>query len=68
VIVLAVGAMAMRIGQQAWVEAIGLGALAFGLIALQISPSRPVFRPVAWAAFSVTLIAMGIVFLRMQAG
>ena len=68
VIVLALGAMGMRIGQQAWVEAAGLGALAAGLIALQLSATRPSLRPVAWVAFSVTLVAMGIVFVRMQNG
>jgi hypothetical protein len=66
VVVLALGAMVMRIGQQAWVEAAGLGALAAGLIALQFSASRPSLKPVAWVAFSVTLLAMGIVFVRMQ--
>jgi hypothetical protein len=68
VIVLALGAMTMRIGQQAWVEAAGLGALAAGLLALQFSAGRPSLRPVAWVAFSVTLVAMGIVFVRMQNG
>ena len=68
VIVLALGAMAMRIQQQAWIEAAGLGALAGGLIALQLSASRPSLRPLAWFAFSVTLVAMGIVFVRMQSG
>jgi hypothetical protein len=60
--------MAMRIGQQAWVEAAGLGALAGGLIALQLSARRPSLRPLAWVAFSITLVAMGIVFVRMQNG
>ena len=68
VIVLALGAMAMRVGQQAWVEAAGLGALAGGLIALQLSANRPSLRPLAWVAFSITLVAMGIVFVRMQNG
>lgn len=68
VIVLALGAMAMRIGQQAWVEAAGLGALAAGLMALQLSASRPALRPVAWVAFSITIAAMGIVFVRMRHG
>jgi hypothetical protein len=68
VIVLALGAMAMRIGQQAWIEAAGLGALAAGLIALQLSAGRPSLRPLAWVAFSVTIVAMGIVFVRMQKG
>ena len=67
-IVLALGAMAMRIGQQAWVEASGLGALAAGLIALQFAASRPSLKPVAWIAFSVTIVAMGIVFVRMRNG
>lgn len=60
--------MAMRIGQQAWVEAAGLGALAGGLIALQLSTRLPSLRPLAWIAFSITIVAMGIVFVRMQNG
>jgi hypothetical protein len=60
--------MAMRIGQHAWVEAAGLGALAGGLIALQLATRRPALRPLAWVAFSITLVAMGIVFVRMQNG
>ena len=68
VIVLALGAMAMRIGEQAWIEAAGLGALAGGLIALQLSARRPALRPLAWVAFSVTIVTMGIVFVRMQNG
>ena len=67
-IVLALGAMAMRIGQEAWIEAVGLGALAGGLIALQFSASRPRLRPVAWLAFSVTVVAMVVVYVRMQNG
>jgi hypothetical protein len=68
VIVLALGAMAMRLQQQAWIEAAGLGALAGGLVALQLSATRPSLRPLAWLAFSITLVAMGIVFVRMQNG
>jgi hypothetical protein len=68
VIVLALGAMAARISQQAWVEATGLGALAAGLIVLQLASTRPRLKPVAWVAFSITIVAMGIVFARMQAG
>ena len=60
--------MAMRIGQEAWVEATGLGALAAGLIALQLSTGRPRLRPIAWLAFSVTIVAMVVVFVRMQNG
>jgi hypothetical protein len=68
VIVLALGATAMRVGQQAWIEAVGLGALAAGLLVLHLAASRPVLKPLAWVAFSVTVIAMGIVFVRMQTG
>jgi hypothetical protein len=60
--------MAMRLSQQAWVEAAGLGALAAGLVALELSAARPSLRPVAWVAFTVTLLAMVIVFVRMQDG
>lgn len=68
VIVLALGAMAARLGQQAWIEATGLGALALGLVALQLAESRPALKPIAWIAFSITAVTMGVVFVRMQAG
>jgi hypothetical protein len=68
VIALAVGATIMRLGQQAWIEAAGLGALAAGLIVLQVSGSRPALRPVAWVAFTITAVVMAVVFVRMQTG
>jgi hypothetical protein len=68
VIVLAVGATVMRVGQQAWIEAAGLAALAAGLIVLQLSARIPALRPLAWVAFSITAVSMGIVLVRMQAG
>jgi hypothetical protein len=67
-IALAFGAAGLRISQGAWVEATGLGSLALGLVALQLSRSVPQFRVVAWALFAITAVAMGIVFVRMGAG
>jgi hypothetical protein len=66
VIVLALVAAAMRARDKAWVETIGLGALAIGLICLRLADSRnqPALKKVAWALFGVTLVAMGIVFQR----
>ena len=63
---LALGAMAMRLGQGAWVEATGLGALAAGLTILQVARRNPAIRPLAWVAFSVTVISMVVVFVRMR--
>ena len=67
VIALAAGAAAFRLSQAAWVEATGLGALAAGLIMLQLSTSKPGLRPVAWMAFLVTALAMVVVFIRLRA-
>jgi hypothetical protein len=66
VIVLAVGAAAFRLGQGAWLEATGLGALAAGLIVLQLAAAKPALKPVAWIAFCVTALTMVIVFVRMR--
>ena len=68
VIVLAVGAAAMRVAQGAWVEAVGLGALALGLIVLQLATTRPALKPLAWVAFGVTVVSMAVVFSRMRTG
>ena len=68
VIVLAVGAAAMRVAQGALVEAVGLGALALGLIVLQLATTRPALKPLAWVAFAVTVVSMAVVFSRMRTG
>jgi hypothetical protein len=65
-IALALGASGYRIGQGAWVEATGLGALGLGLLALQLSNGRGGLRAAAWAAFLVTAVAMGVAFMRMR--
>ncbi len=66
VIVLAAVTAALRARSHAWVEAIGLGALAIGLTSLRLAETRqqPLLKTVAWACFALTLIAMGIVFQR----
>jgi hypothetical protein len=66
VIALAVIAAALRARDHAWVETIGLGALAAGLISLRLAESRqqPALKKIAWALFAVTLVAMGVVFKR----
>lgn len=66
VIVLAVVAAVMRARDHAWVETLGLGALAVGLTSLRLAESRqqPALKNVAWALFALTLVAMGIVFQR----
>ena len=67
VIVLAIGAMTLRLQQGAWLEATGLGALAIGLLMLRLAATRPVLKPVAWAAFAVTAVVMLIALVRMNA-
>lgn len=66
VIVLAVVAAALRARDHAWVETIGLTALAMGLVMLRMADlrQRPELKKVAWVLFAVTLVAMGIVFQR----
>jgi len=64
VIALAIGASVYRYMQGAWVEGTGLGCLAAGLIILRFAPLRPRIRPLAYVAFLVTAIAMGIVLYR----
>lgn len=66
VIVLAVVAAVMRARDKAWVETIGLGAMALGLTFLRLADSRhqPALKKAAWALFAITLVAMGIVFQR----
>ena len=64
VIALAIGASAYRYTQGAWIEGTGLGCLAAGLIILRLAPARPQLRPLAYVAFVVTAIAMGVVLYR----
>ena len=66
VIALAVIAAVMRARDRAWIETIGLGALAAGLVCLRVAESRqqPALKKAAWALFALTIVAMAIVFKR----
>lgn len=64
VIALAVGASVYRYSQGAWVEGTGLASLAAGLVILRLAPARPQIRPLAYVAFLVTAVAMGVVLFR----
>ena len=66
VIALALVMAVIRARARAWPEAVGLTALAVGLIALRLADTRqmPALKRVAWACFAVTLLTMGIVFQR----
>lgn len=66
VIVLAAVLAVVRARAHAWPEAIGLGALAIGLVCLRLADTRqqPLLRRVAWFCFAITLMAMGTVFQR----
>jgi hypothetical protein len=66
VIALALGAMAKQLLQHAWIEGAGLAGLAAGLIILQLAAGRPRLKPFAWAAFSVTAVAMVLVWIRLR--
>ncbi len=65
-IALALGVMVYRLSQGEGVAAVGLAGLAGGLIILQLAPSRPKLKPLAWACFGVTVVAMLITYLRMR--
>jgi hypothetical protein len=64
VIALALGASVYRYWQGAWIEGTGLACLAIGLVILRIAPSRPEIRPLAYVAFLVTALAIGVVLFR----
>lgn len=65
-IALALGVMVYRLSQGEGVAALGLAGLAGGLIVLQMAPSRPRLKPLAWACFGVTVVAMVITYIRMR--
>ena len=65
VIVLAFVASGFRIVQGAWVEAIGLAGLGFGLALLKLAPQHPTLRPLAFLAFAVTGLSIVTVLIRM---
>ena len=64
VIALAFGAAAYRLSQGAWVEAAGLVALGAGLVILKLAATRPRIKPVAYASFLITAVAIGVVLAR----
>lgn len=64
VILLAFVAAGIRASQAAWVEATGLAALGTGLVILKWAASRPALKPLAWAAFAVTALAISTVLIR----
>jgi hypothetical protein len=64
VIALAFGASIYRYSQGAWVEGTGLACLAAGLLILRLATTRPEIRPLAYFAFVVTAIAIGVVLYR----
>lgn len=66
VIVIAIIAALLRARDRAWVETIGLSALAVGLIVLRVADvkGRPELKKIAFVCFAFTLVAMGVVFQR----
>ena len=64
VIVLAFVAGAMRVTQGAWIEAAGLFGLGAGLAVLKIAGARREPRPVAYACFGVTALAIVVALVR----
>lgn len=66
VIALAIGLTVFRLSQGEYVAAAGLAGLAGGLIVLQLAPSRPALKPLAWVGFGITFLSMVVVYLRMR--
>ena len=64
VITLAFVAAAVQAGRGAWVEAVGLVGLGAGLVVLKIAATKPRLKPLAYAAFAVTALAMAVVLIR----
>lgn len=66
VIGLAIVAAVLRARDHAWVETVGLSALAIGLILLRVADvkQRPELKKPAYLCFAFTLVAMGVVFQR----
>jgi len=60
VIALAFVAAAYRATQGAWIESAGLFGLCAGLVVLKLSATRPALRPLAYLAFVVTALTVGI--------
>jgi hypothetical protein len=66
VILLAFVVAAVQLSRGAWVEASGLAGLGAGLLILRARGNQPTWRRLAWAAFSVTGLAILVVLLRMR--
>jgi hypothetical protein len=64
VIGLAFVAAALRASQRAWIEAAGLSSLGAGLLVLRFAAGRPALKPIAYAAFAVTAVTLGIALMR----
>ena len=66
VIALALVAAVLRARDHAWVETIGLGALAAGLTCFRLADTRqqPELKKLGWALIAVTVVALGLVFKR----
>jgi hypothetical protein len=60
VIALAFIAAAFRASQGAWVETTGLVGLGVGLVVLKLAATKPALRPIAYLAFLVTALAVGV--------
>jgi hypothetical protein len=64
VIALAMVVAGLQVSRGAYVEAVGLGGLAAGLIILRVAGRESPARRYAWAAFLVTAVSVGIVLVR----
>lgn len=64
IILLAFVAAIFRAQQQAWTEAVGLAALAAGLLLLRAAETRPALRQYAYLAFFLTAVSVISVFYR----
>lgn len=64
VIVLALAMAVLQASRGAWVETVGLVALASGLALQRYWGQNPRLRWIPWLAYSITAMAMMAVFLR----
>jgi hypothetical protein len=61
---LAFVAAVFQADKRAWAEAVGLAALGFGLMLLQLAATRPALRRYSYLAFTITAVCVLFVFFR----
>lgn len=65
-IILAFGVALYRVSQGAWLAAAGLFALGGGLLVLKAAEKRPAIKPLAYACFALTAVAIAIIIAQQR--